>query len=141
MQIENYNFPDELYYEKNHFWAKKEADGNIVFGATDFFQKLAGEIVFIELPMKGVNVKQGESFSSLESGKWVGKIFAPVTGEIIDTNGELEDSPELINKSCYGEGWIAKVKPSNLDRELSNLMKTGPEFEQFIKDEIQKHKK
>lgn len=141
MQVENYNFPDELYYEKNHFWAKKEADGNIVFGATDFFQKLAGEIVFIELPMKGVNVKQGESFSSLESGKWVGKIFAPVTGEIIDTNGELEDSPELINKSCYGEGWIAKVKPSNLDRELSNLMKTGPEFEQFIKDEIQKHKK
>lgn len=141
MQIENYNFPDELYYEKNHFWAKKDGDGNVVFGATDFFQKLAGEIVYIELPMKGAKVKQGESFSSLESGKWVGKIFAPVTGEIIDTNGELEDSPELINKSCYGEGWIAKIKPSNLDSELLNLMKTGPDFEQFIKSEIQKHKK
>jgi len=141
MQIENYSFPDELYYEKNHFWAKKDADGNVVFGATDFFQKLAGEIVYIELPMKGAKVKQGESFSSLESGKWVGKIFAPVTGEIIDANGELEDAPELINKSCYGEGWIAKVKPSNLDSELLNLMKTGPDFEQFIKSEIQKHKK
>ena len=141
MQIENYSFPDELYYEKNHFWAKKDAEGNIVFGATDFFQKLAGEIVYIELPMKGAKVKQGESFSSLESGKWVGKIFAPVTGEIIDANGELEDAPELINKSCYGEGWIAKIKPSNLDSELSNLMKAGPDFEQFIKSEIQKHKK
>jgi glycine cleavage system H protein len=141
MQIDNYNFPDELYYEKNHFWAKKGADGNMVFGATDFFQKLAGEIVFIELPMKGAKVKQGESFSSLESGKWVGKIFAPVTGEIIDTNGDLEDSPELINKSCYGEGWIAKIRPSNSDSELSNLMKAGSDFEQFIKGEIQKHKK
>jgi len=84
---------------------------------------------------------QNHSFSSLESGKWVGKIFAPVTGEIIGVNPELEDSPELINQSCYGDGWIAKINPSNLDAELSNLYKTGPEFESFIKEEIQKHRK
>src|SRR4030066_1403759 len=102
MRIESYNFPDDLYYEKNHFWAKKDAGGNVVFGATDFFQKLAGEILFIELPAKGAKVQQGQSFSSLESGKWVGKIFAPVSGEIIDVDKGLEDSPELINKSCYG---------------------------------------
>jgi len=141
MKIENYNFPDDLYYEKNHFWAKKDAAGNVVFGATDFFQKLAGEIVFIELPAKGIKVQQGQSFSSLESGKWVGKIFAPVSGEIIDSNSELEDSPELINQSCYDEGWIGKIKPSDLDKELANLMKIGPDFENFIKDEMQKHKK
>jgi glycine cleavage system H protein len=141
MKIEDYNFPDDLYYEKNHFWAKKDIAGNIVFGATDFFQKLAGEIVFIELPVKGTKVAQGQSFSSLESGKWVGKIFAPVSGEIIDANDELNDSPELINQSCYDEGWIGKIKPSGLDAELANLMKIGPDFEIFIRDEIQKHKK
>jgi len=141
MQIESYNFPDDLYYEKNHFWAKKDADGNVIFGATDFFQKLAGEIVFIELPAKSTKVQQSQSFSSLESGKWVGKVFAPVSGEIVDANGELEDSPELINQSCYDEGWIGKIKPSGLDSELANLMKTGLDFENFIKSEIQKHKK
>ena len=141
MQIESYNFPDDLYYEKNHFWAKKDTDGNVIFGATDFFQKLAGGIVFIELPVKGTKVQQSQSFSSLESGKWVGKVFAPVSGEIVDANGELEDSPELINQSCYDEGWIGKIKPSGLDSELANLMKTGPDFEDFIKSEIQKHKK
>jgi glycine cleavage system H protein len=141
MQIDNYNFPDDLYYEKNHFWAKKDEAGNIVFGATDFFQKLAGGIVYIELPRAGSKVKQGESFSSLESGKWVGKIFAPVSGDIIEVNSELEDSPELINDSCYGDGWIAKIKPSDLEAELANLMMAGPDFEQFIRSEIQKHKK
>ena len=141
MRIESYNFPDDLYYEKNHFWAKKDPGGNVIFGATDFFQKLAGEIVFIELPAKGAKVQQSQSFSSLESGKWVGKIFAPVSGEIVDTNSELDDSPELINQSCYDEGWIGKIKPSGLDSELANLMKTGLDFENFIKSEMQKHKK
>ena len=141
MQIDVYNFPDELYYEKNHFWAKVADDGNVILGATDFFQKLAGEIVYIELPMKGAKVVQSQSFSSLESGKWVGKVFAPVSGEIVEVNSELDDSPELINQSCYGGGWIAKIKPSNLEAELANLYKTGPEFEGFIKEEIQKHKK
>ncbi len=141
MQINDYNFPDELYYEKNHFWAKVEDDGIVLFGATDFFQKLAGEIVYIELPMQGAKVTQGQSISSLESGKWVGKIFAPVSGEIIEVNQELEDSPELINSSPYEEGWIGKIKPSNLDEELKNLMKVGPEFEKFIIEESEKHKK
>jgi glycine cleavage system H protein len=141
MKINDYNFPDGLYYEKNHFWAKTEDDGTVLFGATDFFQKLAGEIVYIELPMKGAKIKQFDSISSLESGKWVGKIFAPVSGEILESNSELEDSPELINQSPYEDGWIAKIKPSNLESELNNLMKTGPELEKFIQDESEKHKK
>ena len=141
MQIESYNFPEDLYYEKNHFWAKIESDGSVIFGATDFFQKLAGEIVYVELPMKGAKVKQSESMSSLESGKWVGKIFAPVSGEITQANSELDDSPELLNQSPYGDGWIGKIKPSNLDAELANLMKVGPDFEKFMREEMDKHKK
>lgn len=141
MKIGDYDFPEDLYYEKNHFWAKDDRSGNVVFGASDFFQQLAGEIVYIELPMVGTKVEQGKSFSSLESGKWVGKVFAPVSGEIIEVNEELEDSPELINESPYGEGWIGKIKASNLDADLGNLLKPGPELEKFIDEESKKHPK
>lgn len=141
MKIGEYDFPEDLFYEKNHFWAKDDGSGNIIIGATDFFQQLAGEIVFIELPMTGTKIEQSKTFSSLESGKWVGKVFAPFSGEIIETNEELEDSPELINESPYDEGWIAKIKPSDLDGEAGNLMKTGPDFEEFINDESKKYAK
>jgi glycine cleavage system H protein len=141
MKIGEYDFPEDLFYEKNHFWAKDDGSGNIVIGATDFFQQLAGEIVFIELPMAGTKIEQSKTFSSLESGKWVGKVFAPFSGEVIETNEELEDSPELINESPYDEGWIAKIKPSDLDGEAGNLMKTGPDFEKFINDESEKYAK
>lgn len=141
MNIENYEFPDDLYYEKNHYWAKILDDGNVLFGASDYFQKMAGEIVYIELPMKGAKVEQGKSVSSLESGKWVGRVFPPFSGEIIEVNSDLEDSPELINESCYEEGWIGKIKPSDKDGEIGNLLKTGADFEKFIKDEIAKNVK
>jgi glycine cleavage system H protein len=141
MNIDSYEFPEDLYYEKNHFWGKIIDDGNILFGATDYFQKMAGEIVYIELPMKGSKVEQGKSVSSLESGKWVGRVFAPFSGEVIEVNEELEDSPELINEACYTDGWIGKIKPSNTDAEKAGLMKTGPDFEKFIKEEIEKNAK
>lgn len=141
MNIDSYEFPEDLYYEKNHFWGKILEDGNVLFGATDYFQKMAGEVVYIELPMKGSKVEQGKSVSSLESGKWVGRVFAPFSGEIIELNGELEDSPELINEACYTDGWIGKIKPSNKEAEIANLMKTGPDFEKFIKEEIEKNAK
>ncbi|MHB1276596.1 MAG: glycine cleavage system protein H [Candidatus Humimicrobiaceae bacterium] len=139
--MDSYEFPEDLYYEKNHFWGKILEDGNVLFGATDYFQKMAGEVVYIELPMKGSKVEQGKSVSSLESGKWVGRVFAPFSGEIIELNGELEDSPELINEACYTDGWIGKIKPSSKEAEIANLMKTGPDFEKFIKEEIEKNAK
>ncbi len=141
MNIGEYSFPDDLYYEKNHFWAKDDGSGNMILGATDYFQQMAGEIVYIELPMIGTKVEQSKSFSSLESGKWVGRVFAPVSGEIVEVNEELEDSPELLNDDCYGEGWIAKIKPSNLEAESADLLKVGPDFEAFMEEEIAKHEK
>lgn len=141
MNIEGYDFPDELYYEKNHFWAKILDDGNVLFGATDYFQKMAGEVVYIELPSVGFKTEQSKSVSSLESGKWVGRVFAPFSGEIIEVNNELDDSPELINESCYQDGWIGKIKPSDREAEIANLYKTGPDFEKFIKEEIAKNAK
>jgi glycine cleavage system H protein len=139
MKIEEYNFPDDLYYHKEHFWAR--VDGDVVtIGTTDFAQKLAGQVVYIELPSPGKAVEQGKPCGSMESGKWVGRIYAPVSGKIEAINGELEDTPELINESPYEKGWMCKVRASNLQEELKNLMKTVG-LEDFIKSEIDRVKK
>lgn len=135
MEIEGYNFPDDLYYEVNHFWARVKG-GVVVMGTTDFTQKLAGDITYIDIDQEGEEIVQGKPFASVESGKWVGRIYAVVSGEVVEVNEDLEDEPELINQSPYGEGWFFKIKPSNLDADLANLMKAGPDLEAFIKGEI-----
>lgn len=136
MEIEGYILPDELYYHKEHFWAK--VDGNTVtVGTTDFAQKLAGQIVYVELPAVGRVVEQGKPCGSMESGKWVGRIYAPVAGKVEAINQELEDSPELINESPYEKGWMIKISPSNLDEDLKALMK-GEAFKAFMLSEIER---
>ena len=139
MKIEDYSFPDDLYYHKEHFWAKVTGDV-VTIGTTDFAQKLAGQVVYIELPSVGKVVEQGKPCGSMESGKWVGRIYAPVSGKVEAVNGELEDNPELINESPYEKGWMCKVKPSNLQDELKNLMKTDG-LSDFIRSEIERVKK
>jgi len=139
MEIEGYIFPDDLYYHKEHFWAKLE--GNMVMmGTNDFAQKLAGQIVYVELPPIGKVLEQGKPCGSMESGKWVGRIYAPISGKVESTNQELEDNPELINESPYEKGWICKINPSNLQEELKKLMQ-GESFAEFIKTEIIRVKK
>jgi glycine cleavage system H protein len=134
VEIEGYIFPDNLYYHKEHFWAKVEGD-LITIGSTDFAQKLSGQIVFVELPPVGKAVEQGKPCGSMESGKWVGRIYAPVSGKIESVNSELEDNPELINESPYEKGWICKIKASNLQADLQNLMKID-HLSNFIRSEI-----
>jgi glycine cleavage system H protein len=139
MKIEEYSFPDDLYYHKEHFWAKVEGDV-VTIGTTDFAQKLAGQVVYIELPSVGKAVEQGKPCGSMESGKWVGRIYAPVSGKIDSINGDLEDTPELINESPYEKGWMCRIKASNLQEDLKNLMK-GAGLPDFIKSEIERVKK
>ena len=139
MQIEGYLFPDDLYYHKEHFWAKVEGN-TVVVGTTDFAQKAAGDIVFIELPSVGRTVEQGKPCGSMESGKWVGRIYAPVSGKVESSNENLEDSPELVNESPYEKGWIFKISPSNLQEELKQLMKVN-DLPDFMKSEIERVKK
>src|SRR4030043_1077515 len=134
MEIEGYLFPDDLYYHKEHFWAKVEGN-TVTVGTTDFAQKSAGDIVFVELPSIGKTVEQGKPCGSLESGKWVGRVYAPVSGKVESSNEELEDSPELVNDSPYEKGWIFKIKASNLQEELKNLM-VASGLEGFIRSEI-----
>lgn len=139
MEIEGYFFPEDLYYHKEHYWARVE--GNLVImGTNDFAQKLAGQIVYVELPSLGKVVEQGKPCGSMESGKWVGRIYAPVSGKVESSNQDLDDNPEFINDSPYEKGWICKISPSNLQEELKNLMK-GDRLEEFIKSEILRVKK
>ena len=139
MEIEGYLLPDELYYHKEHFWAK--VDGNkVVVGTSDFAQKLAGQIVYVELPSAGKVIEQGKPCGSMESGKWVGRIYAPISGKVEASNEALEDSPELINESPYEKGWMFVVNPSNLQEELKNLIQ-GKDMEAFVKSEIVRVKK
>ncbi|KMY68234.1 glycine cleavage system protein H [Desulfocarbo indianensis] len=136
MKVKDYNFPDELYYDGNHFWARVEGDV-VVMGTTDLTQSMAGEITFVDVPEEGDDVTQGKPFGSIESGKWVGRVYAPVSGEIAEGNEDLEDEPELINQDCYGKGWICKITPSNLDGDLKKLMQ-GDAYQDWVEKEIAK---
>jgi glycine cleavage system H protein len=139
MQISGYEFPDGLYYDKLHSWAKVE--GNIVTqGLTEFGQAIAQEIVFVEAPRTGRDVEQEQTFMSMESGKWVGRIAALVTGKIAEVNEELEWEPSLVNESPYEEGWLVKIEMSDA-AELDNLMTAdSAELKAFIEEEADKYK-
>jgi glycine cleavage system H protein len=137
-KIENYDLPEELYYHQEHMWAKVEGD-KVKVGLSDFSQKLAGEISYIEMPEEGVQVNQGKVVGIYETGKWLGKIYAPVSGEVISINEDAEDDPTLINKDPYGAGWIFEMKMSD-SAELANLMK-GEKAVEWLKGEITKHAK
>ena len=134
MEIGGYQFPDDLYYHKEHYWARVEND-TVVMGATDFAQKLAGEIAYVELPEDGRKLVQDRPFGSMETGKWVGRIYAVVSGTVAEANEELEETPEMINESPYDKGWICKIKSSKLNEELKNLMQIDA-LPEFIRSEI-----
>jgi glycine cleavage system H protein len=138
--IDQFEFPDDLFYDEEHIWAKAEGDV-VTIGMSQFGQDLAGEIVYVEVPRVGRTVSKGEAFMSMESGKWVGRVKSPVSGEIVEANEEVEWESTIVNEDPYGEGWLAKIKVSDLS-ELDTLMKadsTG--FAEFIAAERVKYEK
>ena len=137
-EYEGYLIPDGLYFHKEHMWVKVEGDTAVV-GMDDFSQKLAGELSFIELPMEGDGVSKDEAVGSYETGKWMGKIFAPVSGEVVEVNEELEDDPSIVNQDPYGKGWMFKLKMSD-PSEVDTLMK-GDAVIPWLKEEIEKNVK
>ena len=134
--IKGYNMPDELYYNEDHSWAR--VDGNrVTVGMDDFFQKEAGDIVFIDLPDEEDDVSQGETCGKIQSRKWIGKLVAPLSGEISEINEDLEEDTTLINSDPYGKGWILVIEASDPDSELGNLMQ-GDALASFIEAEIKR---
>lgn len=138
MEIKEYSIPEDLYYEENHYWVKQEGD-LLVIGMDDFAQKMAGEIVYVKLPLEGKQLKKGKKFAQVESGKWLGKVFAPVNGELIESNQELETDPTLINRDCYGAGWMYKIRASD-PSEINDLIHGAEAIEKWVLADIEKHK-
>ncbi len=121
--------PEELLFSKSHEWVRREND-IITVGISHHAENLLGDIVFVELPEDGDSVSKEESFGVVESVKAASDVNAPVSGEVIAINEELEDSPALVNQSPYGDGWFIQLKDVD-DSELSALM-TAEEYEEFI---------
>ena len=137
MEIQGYDLPENLFYEENHFWVRDDGD-LLVMGMDDFAQKMAGEIVFVQLPLEGKKIKIGKKFAKMESGKWLGKVYGPVNGELAAVNETIEENPGLINEDCYGEGWIYKIKPDD-KTELENLIHAPEEIEKWVLADIEKY--
>ena len=138
MEIQGYSMPEDLHYEENHYWVKMEGD-ILVMGMDDFAQQMAGEIVYVQLPFEGKKLTSGKKFAKVESGKWVGKVFAPVNGELLESNEELEMDPTIINKDCYREGWMYKIKPNDM-AEVDNLIHGSEAIEKWLLTDIEKYK-
>ena len=119
-EISDLNLPDDVKYTKDHEWAKQEGD-IVTIGINDYAQDQLGEIVFVELPEIGDDFSEGDEFGSVESVKAVSEMYMPISGEVVEINETLEDAPELVNESCYDNGWIIKVKPADASG-LDNLM-------------------
>lgn len=119
----------ELKFTKEHEWIKIR-DGVAIIGISDFAQEQLGDIVSIELPKAGGVFRQGQTMAIVDSVKASSDIYAPISGEIIEVNEGLIEKPEMINQSPYDSGWIAKIKPSNME-ELETLM-TKEKYDRYI---------
>jgi len=133
--VNNCNLPDDLYYVvAKHVWARREAD-LVTVGMTDVAQNLAKTIIAVTPKAPGKVVAKGRNIATVESGKWVGPVPAPVSGEIAEVNIALAASPSLINSDPYGQGWVARLRPTDWDAEAADLA-TGSEgieaYRQFL---------
>ena len=115
------NVPEELKYAKSHEWVRREDDGTVTVGITDYAQHALGDLVFVETPDVGRTVSAGEACAVVESVKAASDIYAPVSGEVIEVNAELASAPELVNNEPYGDGWLMRIRPAG-DADLDGLL-------------------
>ncbi|MBK5260023.1 MAG: glycine cleavage system protein GcvH [Thermoanaerobaculia bacterium] len=126
------NIPEDNRYAKSHEYIHVEGDMATI-GITDYAQKELGDVVFVELPQVGAQLDAGDELGSIESVKAVSELFAPVTCEVVEVNESLVDKPELVNTDPYGDGWMIKVKISNVE-EPDDLM-SAEEYEEYVEKE------
>ncbi len=113
-------FDKDVKYLESHEWARKDGDV-VVCGISDYAQDSLGDVVFVELPEVGQTLKKGDAFGVVESVKAASDVYMPVSGEIVETNGVLEETPETINEDPFGDGWLIKIQPSDVS-EYEGLM-------------------
>ena len=124
-------YPSDYRYTKDHEWIKASGDAGTV-GITDYAQHELGDVVFVELPAVGTKVTTGKTFGTIESVKAVSEIYAPVSGEVIETNATLSNAPETVNTDPYGAAWLIKIKLDN-PAEVSSLMDAAA-YQAFISE-------
>ncbi len=123
--------PKDLKYSSDHEWVKTE-DGKARIGITHFAQSELGDIVFVELPQVGDEIKAGEPFGSVESVKTVSELYAPISGTVVEVNAELDDSPEFVNESPYETAWMIVIEPSDAS-EIDGLL-TDEAYNKLIQE-------
>jgi glycine cleavage system H protein len=126
------SYPADYYFSKDHEWIRVDGETGTV-GITDHAQNQLGDVVYVELPTVGATHAAGDTFGSVESVKAVSELYLPVSGEIVEVNRALADSPELVNEDPHGEGWMVVVKIADAS-QLGDLMRAA-DYEQFVKQE------
>lgn len=121
--------PSELKYSKEHEWVKVEGN-TVTIGITEYAQGELGDIVFVELPEVDDEINEGDTFGSVESVKTVSELYAPVSGKVVESNEELEDSPEFVNESSYEKAWMVKVELSD-ESQLDDLL-SADQYKEMI---------
>lgn len=125
------DYPRDLHYTDSHEWVRLESDDTVTIGITQFAQHQLGDVVFVEVPDVHLNVEKGNELAVIESVKTAADAYAPIAGEVIEVNKQLNDQPDLINQDPYGQGWICRIKPDDLD-ELDALLDADA-YQQTIK--------
>ncbi len=145
VKVGEYELRDDLYYwdggkkGEGQTWAKLESDGRVRVGITDLAGKLAGKIRFIRIKPPGRSIEQGKGVATMETGKWVGPVEAPISGTIAEINRALRRKPQALNSDPYGDGWIAVLNPSNPE-ELEKLLRGEAAVDWYTKDIAKKLK-
>lgn len=127
----DYDIPSDQKYSQEDEWVRQEGD-NWVLGVSDYAQQQLGDIVFVELPEVGSSVARGDTFGVIESVKAVSDLFAPVSGVVVGVNSDLEEKPETVNESCYGDGWLIRVE--GVDAAEVDALLDASAYAQHIKD-------
>lgn len=138
--VKGYKMPDDLYYHKDFCWVRFEGEDLVRVGLIDFAQAEAGDITYVDMPFEGDALQANETCGKVQSAKWIGKLVAPLSGEIAEVNYDLEGDATLINRDCYGDGWIFTMRPSNLDEEKAALMQ-GAAAAAWLEEEVAKVEK
>lgn len=127
MKFGTVEIPEDLHYTQTHLWVRLN-NGFCIIGWTDYIQSNAGDVNYIELPQNGQTIEAGQEFGSIETSKWVDKLYAPLKGRILETNAKVLHSPGLINEAPFSDGWFLKIKPHN-PAEIKDLMSAETYFE------------
>lgn len=137
VQVEDFYLPDDLYYDpKDHLWAKVESPERVRVGLDSFGQQAAGSVAYLKLVPVGRPARKGRAFGSLEAGKYIGPLKAPVNGKVVEVNQSVLDTPSLVNTDSYGEGWFVVIEPSDLEADVADLVQGAEAIKEWLEREI-----